>query len=196
MTTGHEQENIKKRLEERKVWLKHLTQNVKSGKIVELGCGSGFVLEISAPEFRDSIIIGVDKSIKKLEEVVKKDLKNVIPIKADFTQNIFASHTFDTTIFVGSLHEVFSYLGTEKMGDALRIAHTILWANGILIIQDFLKPAPRSVDIIFRNEETKKKFFRFVNEFKPRKINFDMRGNGVKIDRRCRRIYQQVSFPW
>lgn len=95
-------------VEEKKTWLKCLSKYVKPGKIVEFGCGSGFVLEVLSMDFADSIIVGVDKSMERLEKVVEKGLKNVILVKADITQNIFPDGTFDTALFVGSLHEVFS----------------------------------------------------------------------------------------
>ena len=42
------EEQKQRRLEERKIWLGFLTKYVKPGRIVEFGCGSGFVLEILA----------------------------------------------------------------------------------------------------------------------------------------------------
>lgn len=68
-------------VEEKKTWLKCLSKYVKSGKIVEFGCGSGFVLEVLSMDFADSIIVGVDKSMERLEKVVEKGLKNVIPVR-------------------------------------------------------------------------------------------------------------------
>jgi len=173
---------IDRRLEERKVWLRRLSKHVKPGKIVEFGCGSGFVLGVLAEEFPDSIIIGIDKSVERLEKVVEKGLKNVIPVKADITHKIFPNSTFDTALFVGSLHEVFSYLGREKVEDSLRLAHNILKSDGVLIIQDFLKPQPAGVEIIFKNEKAQKKFFRFANEFRPRKVIYERTQDGVTLD--------------
>lgn len=182
MMSYNTQQHQKRQHEERKPWLKLLTQYVKSGKIVELGCGSGFVVEEMSHTFTDSCIIGVDKSLQRLAELVKKKLTNVIPLKGDFTRPIFASHTFDTVIFVGSLHEVFSYGDLAKVEDALRIAYALVKNDGVVIIQDFLKPNPAHVNLIFKNHETKKKFIRFANEFKPRKIQSEMKENGVQVD--------------
>lgn len=175
-----EKEN--KQLEEKKAWLKCLSKYVKPGKIVEFGCGSGFVLEALSEDFTDSVILGIDKSIERLEKVVEKDLKNVIPIKADITQNIFPNGTFDTALFVASLHEVYSYLGKEKVQDVFRMAHSVLKNDGILIIQDFLKPSPKLVEITFGNGETRKKFFRFAHEFRPREVRFKETQRGLLLD--------------
>ncbi|UCG91111.1 MAG: methyltransferase domain-containing protein [candidate division WOR-3 bacterium] len=176
------QQHRKRQEEERKPWLKRLTQYVKPGKIVELGCGSGFIVEELSHTFADSSIIGVDKSLQRLAELVKKKITNVIPLKGDFTQPIFASHTFDTAIFVGSLHEVFSYCGPAKVEEALRLAYATVKNDGVVIIQDFLKPSPAPINLIFKNEETKKKFIRFATEFKPRKIQFEIEGKSTHVD--------------
>lgn len=171
-----------KQLEERKIWLRYLTRYVKPNKTVEFGCGSGFVLEVLSKEFPDSIIIGVDKSIERLEKVSEKELENVIPIKADITQNIFPNNAFDTVLFIGTLHELFSYLGKEKVQDAFRIAYNVLKDNGVLIIQDFLKPSSKLAEIALKNEATRRRFIRFTNEFRPRKVKFEKTRQGVKLD--------------
>jgi SAM-dependent methyltransferase len=173
---------VKRFTEERKAWLKHLSEYIKSGKIAEFGCGSGFVLEVLSVDFADSIIVGVDAAMGELEKIVEKRLKNVIPVKADITQNIFPDRTFDTALFVATLHEVFSDLGREKVQDTFRVAHDVLKDNGVLIIQDFLKPSSRLVEITFKNKETRRRFLRFADEFRPREVKFEETRDGVKLD--------------
>jgi len=46
-------------------------------------------------DFPDSIIVGVDKDMGRLEKVVEKRLKNVIPVKADITEKVFPDRTFE-----------------------------------------------------------------------------------------------------
>jgi SAM-dependent methyltransferase len=162
--------------------LKQLSKCVKPAKIVEFGCGSGFVLKVLSVDFTDSIIVGVDNAAGELEKLGQKHLRNAIPIKADITRNIFPDKTFDTAILVATLHEVFSDLGKGKVQDAFKVAHGVLKDNGVLIIQDFLKPSSRLVEIAFKNEETRRRFIRFVNEFRPRKVKFEETRDGVKLD--------------
>ena len=169
-------------IEERRTWLRYLSKYVQAGKIVEFGCGSGFVLEVLSNDYPNSIILGVDKSMEELEGVTGKGFKNVIPVQADITRSIFRNCIFDTAIFVVTLHEIFSYMGREKVGAALTMAHSILKDAGVLIIQDFLKPPSRSVSLGFKNEGTQKRFLRFVDEFQPRKIAFEKIGSGVILD--------------
>lgn len=174
--------NVDKRLEQKKAQVKCLIRHVKPGKIVEFGCGSGFVLEMLSSESSDSVIVGIDKSMERLETVASKNLRNVAPVHADFTENIFPRATFDTALFVACLHEVFSYSGKEKVVDAFRIAHGVLKDDGVLIIQDFLKPAAKLVQIAFKDQETKNKFLRFADEFRPREVRFKETEKGVKLD--------------
>lgn len=159
-----------------------MLEYVKPRKIVEFGCGGGFVLEVLSECFPKSTIIGVDKSIERLDMVYERKLKNVVPMKADFTQKIFPDKTFDTAIFIGSLHEVFSAVGKDKLHDTLAIVRDELKNNGVAIIQDFLKPNKKNVALFFLNEQTREIFSRFVREFTQRKVVFeDIRG-GVKLD--------------
>jgi ubiquinone/menaquinone biosynthesis C-methylase UbiE len=171
-----------KPLRDRTPRLTSLIQHVKPGKIIELGCGSGMVLETLSAHFTDSAIAGVDMNANQLEKVIEKNLRNVIPIEGDITQKIFPDRTFDTVLFVASLHEVFSYRGRRKVRAAIQMAHDILMDAGVLIIQDFLKPPSRSVDMGFYNEETSKKFLRFAREYCPRRIKFEETEHGATLD--------------
>jgi ubiquinone/menaquinone biosynthesis C-methylase UbiE len=175
-------EKVDKRLEQKKAQLECLIPHVKPGKIVEFVCGSGFVLEMLSSESSDSVIIGIDKSMERLETVASKNLRNVTPIYADFTENLFPGAVFDTALFVACLHEVFSHLGKDKVLDAFRIAHGVLKDDGVLILQDFLKPTSELVHIAFKEQETKNKFMRFVHEFRPREVRFEETEKGVKLD--------------
>jgi ubiquinone/menaquinone biosynthesis C-methylase UbiE len=172
----------KETIEERHAWLACLTRRVKPAKIIEFGCGSGFVLERLSHIFPSSVIIGVDKLPERLHELNKKKLSNVIPLCADFTKLAFPENTFNTVLFVASLHEVFSYKGIESIRHVITNAHRILQPRGMLIIQDFVKPDAQMVELRFRNEETRMRFRRFRREFKPRKIKSKKTEAGVEID--------------
>jgi len=175
-------QNQTRMLEERRKWLDYMLGYVKPYNIVEFGCGSGFALEVLSGHFPNSTIIGVDRSIERLDMVYERKLKNVVPMKADFTQKLFPDKTFDTAIFVGSLHEVFSAVGREKLRDTLAVAGDELKDNGVVIIQDFLKPNKKPVTLYFHNEQTRKIFSRFVREFTQRKVVFEEIKGGVKLD--------------
>lgn len=174
--------HIEELLKEKKEQLTWLTCYAKPGKIVEFGCGSGFVIDILSDTFVNTIIVGVDRSMNNLKRVIEKDHKNVIPVQGDITHTLFHRSTFDTALFVDCLHVVFSYQGEEKVHDAIRMAHNILRVRGVLLIHDFLRPPPRLVDIRFKNEQSRNKFLRFAKEFRPRRIAFEETPRGIRLD--------------
>jgi len=167
---------------ERRVWLGYLSEKVKPGMVVEFGCGSGSVLEILSAQFPESVFVGIDKSVERLAAMSERELRNVIPVRADISENVFQDHTFDTGLFVGSLHEVYSYLGEKKVQSTFKMAHDVLKGSGLVIIQDFLKPYPRKVRIGFKNDVTCEKFLRFSEEFRPRKIRYERKKSGFVLD--------------
>jgi ubiquinone/menaquinone biosynthesis C-methylase UbiE len=145
-------QNHDKSDDQRKVWLESMTKFVRPGRIVELGCGSGFVLEELVEDFAESIIIGVDINRKELEAVTERKFANVIPVLADMTKETFADNTFDTVIIVGCLHEVYSESGKGEVAETFRLAGRALKDKGVMIVQDFLKPSSRPVEIRLKDE--------------------------------------------
>jgi SAM-dependent methyltransferase len=171
-----------KQIDERKIWLKSLTKFVKPGKIAEFGCGSGFVLEELAVDFPESIIIGVDINRERLKTVVEKGFGNVITLQADITKETFSDNTFDTAIIVAVLHEVYSKSGKGKVEELFQVVNKALKENGVLIVQDFLKPSSREVEIRIKNKEIQNNFIRFANEFRQRKIRFEKIEDRMRLD--------------
>ena len=175
-------EDREKRREERRGWVKMMSEHVKPGTIVEYGCGSGLVLEILSARFPASMIVGVDRCRERLAEVVEKNLENVVLVEADISHTIFADGAADSALFVASLHEVYSHLGGQKVDEAFSMAHEVLKEDGILLIQDFLKPFPQPVEIVPRNEQTLQRFLRFSNEFRPREVRYRRERRGLLLD--------------
>jgi SAM-dependent methyltransferase len=168
--------------EERVSWLERLVPHVRPGRIVEFGCGSGFVLEFLSQRFSDSVIVGVDRDLERLESVLQRRLPNVAPVRAAIARCAFRDAEFDTVLFVGSLHEVFSVAGADGVKRALIMARDVLKADGALLVQDFLRPSPRPVELAFRSEGTRERFFRFAREFRPRRIQYRAAEGGVRLD--------------
>ncbi len=173
---------LRRQIAGRKEARNFLIRFVKAGRILELGCGSGFIVEGLAKSRPESIIIGVDWSLDALNELADKNYKNVVPIKSDMAERIFPNQIFDTVIFVASLHEVYSATGAATIHSTLRTARNYLKDNGRMIIQDFLRPSHQRVDLIFKNKKTVNKFHRFVREFRPRKISYVKHDRSIKLD--------------
>ena len=179
---GPDSDKWKSSLLERKLWLQPLFQNVRPGKIVEFGCGNGFVLEDLSKEFQGSSIIGIDLNDNRLDAVIDKNLSNVITMNADITSKLWPDRSIDTALFVGVLHEIYSYYGKKKVLETLKITRETLKDDGVLIIQDFLRPEPEQVMVKFKTEEITKRFQRFTNEFVPREIKFEKTEQGIILD--------------
>lgn len=151
---------------------------VKPGRIVEMGCGNGVVLELLVQSFPDSEIIGVDISDTMLKMAVDRKYdgkrKNVTLVKEDITKMDLRENSLDTIIFCSTLHELFSYNGYSKnvVRETIEKAYRALRPGGRLIIRDGVKPEAEEVYLEFKNEETRKKFYRFAFEFGPREIQF------------------------
>jgi len=177
-----DERTLKKHLERKRKLLQRLKPFIKPGSIVEFGCGSGFVLEFLSREFPHSRIIGIDNDLERVASVAEKNLPNVIPICAAIEENIFPAAVFDTAVFVCCLHEIFSQAGGEGVMKALRIACDVLKPGGAVIIQDYLKPESISVEVRFADELLLERFIRFAGEFKPRRVDYELHGDIVRVD--------------
>lgn len=167
---------------ERKRWIEEMLDYLRPGKIVEFGCGSGFVLDILSGNFPQSLICGVDRSMDRLGKLNERGLKNALPIWGDVTQSLFPNESFDTALFVGVLHEIYSEKGRRQVSGALKTAQEVLMRGGVLAIQDFLKPNRKKVELILKNHKTRRRFFKFAEEFQPRKIRFSTTATGLRLD--------------
>lgn len=179
---GMQSEDRGRRLEERKEWVGRIVPHIRAGRIVEFGCGSGLVLEFLAGRFPESTFVGVDRSLERLAALGSLSLSNVLPVRGEITDPMFPKGVFTTALFIGVLHEIYSDLGQERVHDMLRYAHGVLDEDGVVIIQDFLKPPPRMVEITFKNDATHKKFLRFTREFEARKIPYEASASTVRLD--------------
>jgi len=119
---------------ERKRYLNNLFRFVKKGKIIELGCGSGFVLQELAKRFKDSLIVGVDKDSKRLLEAAKLGLRNVLLINSDILKLNLLENQFDTALLIRVLHEIYSFNKMKGIKNLFLLVEKILKKNGILII--------------------------------------------------------------
>ncbi len=167
---------------EKKRWLAKMVEYIQPGKMVEFGCGSGFVLQMLTDSFPQSIIVGLDLARERLAKVNQRGLKNVITVCGDATKSIFPDESFDTALFVASLHEIYSYMGKRRVNIALRVAFRILKRGGMLVIEDFLKPVRREVELLLRNRKSRKRFLQFAEQFQPRTVRFKETPGGVELD--------------
>lgn len=109
--------------------------NIKDKITADLGCGTGFVSLALANEA--SIVFSVDNSVNMLKElktnVLKKDYKNIYPIKS----------TLDNlALFDESLDSVFTNMALHHIKDAKKAIeemHRVLKKNGVVVISDVME---------------------------------------------------------
>jgi SAM-dependent methyltransferase len=147
---------------------------VKPGKIIELGCGNGVVLDLLSRAFPTSEIEGfeISKEIAKIAKKRKYPNNNVNVFVGDATKKLKKDESCDTVIFCSVLHEIYSYSGLKSLMKALVFAHKMLKKGGRIVIRDGVKPGKEVVYIGFKNRKTKEKFFRFAKDFRPYRIKF------------------------
>jgi SAM-dependent methyltransferase len=120
--------------------------------------------------------------MERLKKVAEKELPNVTAVRADFMKPLFQDWSVDTIILAARLHEVFSDAGDAGVLDTLKAAGDALTQEGVLIIQDYLKPNPRLVELRLSSDRLRERFARFVREFRPRTVLFQESERGVQID--------------
>jgi len=174
--------NIDTLLEEKRDRLKHLCQHIKTGLIVECGCGSGFVLGVLSSSFPGNQIIGIDNDFSRLSTAALKKMTNVNLICSDLTDWPIKKRCVGTLLFIDSLHVICSN-SNKKMGrDTIRKSTESLINGGVLCIDDFIKPIPQRVKLLVKNVKVIDCFKKFAREFQPRKINFELSSKHIELD--------------
>jgi SAM-dependent methyltransferase len=125
-------------------------RHVQPGRIVDIGCGAGSVLELAdaEPALRESDLIGVEVARHLYEECVhKKSLgvfrnANVYFYRRNVLGGaIFKDRSVDTTLTFALTHEIWSYgLGRESLLRFARRVHDHTVPGGVWINSDVCGP--------------------------------------------------------
>ncbi len=165
----------------RKRYIDNLFIFIKPGKIIELGCGSGFVLQELAKKFKNSLIVGVDKDNKRLLEAAKLGLRNVLLINSDILKLNLLENQFDTALLIRVLHEIYSFNKMKGIKNLFLLVEKILKENGIFIIEDYVVPKEKIVEIELKNANAYNKFSLFIDEYEMRKIKYQKVNDLIKL---------------
>lgn len=107
-------------------------EHVRPGRIVDIGCGAGAVLELAdrEPGLRESDLIGVEVARHLFEECVHKKAQGVFsnPNVFFYQRNVlggavFAPRSVDTTLTFALTHEIWSY--GEQLASVRRFVQAI-----------------------------------------------------------------------
>jgi SAM-dependent methyltransferase len=177
-----EEDREQRRLDEKRERLVGMVKYVRPGLVCEMGCGSGLVLEFLSEQLPGSTVIGVDRSLERLKAGVSRAVPDVSHVAAEIPERVFADGRFDSVIFVWSMHEVYSQAGDGGVLKTLGTVRDMLKDDGVLVIQDFLRPVRREVTLGFKNDHTEDKFRRFAREFRNREVEYVDIGAAVRLD--------------
>ena len=140
-------------------------------KILDVGCGSGILMQAIKAVNPDAKIVGIDINQSAVDTCVEQglDVRN-----ATLSDLVKSGETFDCVIFSSVLHEFSSYDEkapfTEKpIEDAIADASKITDKGGFIIIRDGIRVAENErvelVKINFKNQEDANWIERFKKEF-------------------------------
>ena len=160
---------------------------VVEGKIVDVGCSTGSLVQLLAKRFEQSDIIGIEAVRKFYEYCTAQEYASpfVFFYRRNVTDQHFKEGTINTFIYSSVLHEVYSYIGEAALHDVIRKSYLQLASGGRIVIRDVVGPEdPKSEVYVALNKDdgkaegdiaelsTHAKFFRFAKDFKPRPISF------------------------
>lgn len=123
----YNQENVA-RLQER---MKHLAKATGGGKLLDIGCGTGFMLSIAAPFFDE--VCGIDITPAMLERARKmaksNKIRNIKLVEAGCEDAPFPDANFDVITAYGVLHHLPELLPTFKEARRLLKRRGVFFAS-------------------------------------------------------------------
>jgi SAM-dependent methyltransferase len=183
---------------------------IKEGKIVDVGCSTGSLIRLLAQEFQESDIIGIE-AVRKFYEFCRSQeypSPYVFFYRRNVTDQNFKDSTINSFIYSSVLHEVYSYIGEPVLDQVLQNSYNQLDFGGRIIIRDVVGPEdPDKLVLMELNNSdgstrgdidklsTYKKFFRFAEDFLPRKIKYEEHAVGHRkfIKLRLQDAYEYMS---
>jgi SAM-dependent methyltransferase len=138
--------------------------HVRPGRIVDIGCGAGAVLELAdrEPALRESDLIGVEIARHLYEECMHKkaqgafDNANVFFYRRNVLGGaIFPARSVDTTLTFALTHEIWSY--GDRLESLRRFARAIYdhtAPGGVWINSDVCGPDGRDRPVVLRLDRT------------------------------------------
>jgi SAM-dependent methyltransferase len=169
---------------------------VTGNRVLELGCGSGAVLELLAQHDPSIELVGVDLSAKllgtaarKLEDGVRFHRRDIFDLCKDPKK--LAESKFSSIILCSALHEFATFAlehptrffeaGVSPMMVAAKqifsLAKSLLEPGGTIIVRDGVKLEPQMLNVVFKNADLQETFWRFSDDFRPFKLEFAVQGN-------------------
>lgn len=180
-----------------------LSKYLRAGSTLEIGCGSGGLLEMLA-SVSDGKTVGVDLSGRLLAIASQRDYgdKDVSLFRRDAwlmdSSSGIPHGFFDNLVLCSFLHEIYSAkLDEGERSDfgsglaerntlrmACSLARTYLKPGGVLLIRDGFRYPHSQVRVRFKTEFARERFFMFADDFAQGlfEMEFDTRDHSAIVD--------------
>jgi SAM-dependent methyltransferase len=166
---------------------------VRPGRIVDIGCGAGAVLELAdrEPALRESDLIGVEIARHLFEECVHKKAQGVFtnPNVFFYRRNVLGGAVFpprsvNTTLTFALTHEIWSYgKREESLRQFVQAIYDHTAPGGVWINSDVCGPDGRDRPVILHldgDPSARATFDRFAADFRfP--FAYEDTGDGIKL---------------
>ncbi len=169
---------------------------VTGNRVLELGCGSGSVLELLQNHDQNIELVGVDLSAKLIGAAAKQLGDRVRFHRQDIFElcknpDKLNEPKFSSVILCSALHEFATFAlehperffeaGVSPMLVAAKqifgLAKSLLQPGGRLIVRDGVKLEAQLLQVRFNHPELQEIFWRFSDDFRPFKLEFAVQGN-------------------
>lgn len=140
-----------------------LKEYVKKGRILEVGCGSGKIIE-ELNNLMDSEFTGIDINEYLIKKAKEKDLARSEFFHGELL-DFNDSKKYDTILFRDSVHEMLETQGYKYLKKIFNKCFQLLNENGVLIIRDGLTPQEKIIEF------TATKHQDFIENFRGIKKN-------------------------
>lgn len=147
--------------------------HIKGDKILDVGCGSGVLLEKLRELYPNKEIIGLDLNEKAAEVCEKKGFRVITKELKDVDE------TFDTIIFSSVLHEISSYAIYDAF-TYIPIENTLTYARhklnkgGRIIIRDGVKAENCLTNITFKTPQVVKDYRQYLKDIGVRDNSYSV----------------------
>lgn len=171
--------------------------------ILELGCGSGAVLELLSHLPGKNSVLGLDFSAKLLGHAARRtygEKANVVLGRAKI-QDYLPQGQFDAIILCSVLHEVWSQAlianpqtdNITAMAPLMKYCAKMLKPGGSIIIRDGVKVDSEPVELTFKNDTVRDKFFRFADDYTIEQLQFTLHPSSGRIVMYADQLYEFLT---
>ncbi len=140
-------------------------------KVLDVGCGTGYLIMQIAKKVKKGKVIGIDFSSGMVEQAKRKliQIKNVEVKQADVWKIPYKSSTFDYVLNTEALHH---FVGPEK---ALKEISRVMKKNGVVAIADVNFPPLAVFNFLFKLEPG------FVRMYSEKEMKSLLKKAGLKV---------------